>query len=168
MRADQKLNYPPPPKMEPDGMLTNGGDHHHHNLHQYAEKQQPQFRQLHLDYDMNSKENNSQNKAEPQQASRIPTGHMRRDRASLRAKQRKDMEQARMQVRIQWFKSKHFQKFDPILLLFRNKDKILAEMKMTMDLPKGHRHCPMGITRVKSQEMIHQLTSGTYMIACDL
>ena len=106
LRADQKLNYPPPPKMEPDGMLTNGGDHHHHNLHQYAEKQQPQFRQLHLDYDMNSKENNSQNKAEPQQASRIPTGHMRRDRASLRAKQRKDMEQARMQVRIKWFKSK--------------------------------------------------------------
>ena len=68
--------------------------------------EKPQFRQLHLDYDLNYKENSPRESqpnpatkiAEPQQATRIPTGHMRRDRASLRAKHRKDMEQAKLQV----------------------------------------------------------------------
>ena len=104
LRADQRLNYPPPPK---ENEILNG--HHHNNQQQFHEK--TQFRQLHLDYDMNNKENNSsqpaaatiQNRAEPQQqasATRIPSGHMRRDRASLRAKHRKEMEQAKLQVKI--------------------------------------------------------------------
>ena len=49
LRADQRLNYPPPPKE--NDILMNG---HHQN--QFHEK--TQFRQLHLDYDMNNKENN--------------------------------------------------------------------------------------------------------------
>ena len=102
LRADQRLNYPPPPKE--NDILMNG---HHQN--QFHEK--TQFRQLHLDYDMNNKENNisheqqatiqqQNSRAEPQQqqATRIPSGHMRRDRASLRAKHRKEMEQAKIQV----------------------------------------------------------------------
>ena len=99
MRADQKLNYPPPPK---ENELVNGHNHNQ-NFHQQS-SEKPQFRQLHLDYDLNYKENsnvsqpNPATKAEPQQATRIPTGHMRRDRASLRAKHRKDMEHAKLQV----------------------------------------------------------------------
>ena len=107
LRADQRLNYPPPPK---ENEILNG--HHHNNQQQFHEK--TQFRQLHLDYDMNNKENNSsqpaaaatiQNRAEPQQqasATRIPSGHMRRDRASLRAKHRKDMEQQQVKLKIKY------------------------------------------------------------------
>ena len=98
------------------------GHQNHNNHHQFHEKTTQQFRQLHLDYDMsNNKENNishhhehqeeefggkiQNNRAEPQQqaasaATRIPSGHMRRDRASLRLKHRKEMEQAKLQVKI--------------------------------------------------------------------
>ena len=74
LRADQRLEYPPPPK---EDHVDHGRGH---------------FRQIHLDYDT---------KAEPQQATRIPLGHARRDnRASLRAKHRKEMEQANLKVSI--------------------------------------------------------------------
>ena len=102
-------------------MNGHGNHQNHNNHHQFHEKTtQQQFRQLHLDYDMsNNKENNishhheqeeefggkiQNSRAEPQQqtaaaATRIPSGHMRRDRASLRLKHRKEMEQAKLQVK---------------------------------------------------------------------
>ena len=83
LRADQRLEYPPPPKDDPYGSSDHGDG-----------PARPHFRQVHLDYDSN------QTKAEPQQASRVPIGNMRREnRASLRAKHRKDMEQANSRVR---------------------------------------------------------------------
>ena len=90
LRADQKLEYPPPPKEDlrsngfPDSLDGNSGA-------------KPQFRQLHLDYGgaNNRGAEPKAAQAEPQQATRIPTGHARREnRASLRAKHRRDMEQA--------------------------------------------------------------------------
>lgn len=84
LRADQKLEYPPPPKEE---LKSNGFSD------STDSSAKPQFRQLHLDYGGGNVR--SESRAEPQQATRIPTGHSRREnRASLRAKHRRDMEQA--------------------------------------------------------------------------
>ena len=93
LRADQRLEYPPPPKEE--GFFGNSGS----NGMDLADGPgfKPQFRQIHLDYD--SRQQN-ETKAEPQQAaSRVPLGHARREnRASLRAKHKKEMEQANTRV----------------------------------------------------------------------
>ena len=93
LRADQKLEYPPPLK-EPQ--FTNGDlNHQQQQQHQVDASSRPHFRQVHLDYDSRTAET----KAEPQQATRIPSGHARRDnRASLRQKHRKEMEQAQLRV----------------------------------------------------------------------
>ena len=88
LRADQRLDYPPPPPpKDSEPAYTNGVDSLDNGGHN-----RPQFRQLHVDYDAKSR-------AEPQQATRVPSGHARRDnRASLRAKHRKDLEEAALRV----------------------------------------------------------------------
>ena len=90
LRADQKLEYPPPPKEE---LRSNGFPD---SLDGNTNSAKPQFRQLHLDYGGgNNRTEAKAAMAEPQQATRIPTGHARREnRASLRAKHKRDMEQA--------------------------------------------------------------------------
>lgn len=90
LRADQKLDYPPPPKEE---LRSNGFPD---SLDGNTNSAKPQFRQLHLDYGGgNNRTEAKAAMAEPQQATRIPTGHARREnRASLRAKHKRDMEQA--------------------------------------------------------------------------
>merc|ERR1719458_442447 len=90
LRADQKLEYPPPLKEVPQFIVN--GDLNHQVVDGGASGR-PHFREVHLDYDSRTAET----KAEPQQATRIPTGHARRDnRSSLRMKHRKEMEQAQM------------------------------------------------------------------------
>ena len=92
LRADQKLEYPPPLKEVPQ-FITNGDLNH--QLVDGGASGRPHFREVHLDYDSRTAET----KAEPQQATRIPSGHARRDnRSSLRTKHRKEMEQAQMRV----------------------------------------------------------------------
>ena len=95
LRADQKLEYPPPPK---EDLKSNGFSD------STDSSAKPQFRQLHLDYGggNNGRSESRATAAEPQQATRIPTGHARREnRASLRAKHRRDMEQAQAQAQAQ-------------------------------------------------------------------
>jgi len=96
LRADQKLEYPPPPKEE---LRSNNGF-----SDSTDSSAKPQFRQLHLDYGggNNGRSESRATTAEPQQATRIPTGHARREnRASLRAKHRRDMEQQQAQAQAQ-------------------------------------------------------------------
>ena len=89
LRADQKLDYPPPRSDEPRSLEAPRMSKTENGFSDSTDtSSKPQFRQLHLDY-------GGSNRAEPQQATRIPSGHARREnRASLRAKHRRDMEEA--------------------------------------------------------------------------
>ncbi len=112
-----RLDYQPPKAMMPEPSYNNvngnhgslGDDQSSPPSFDFQQQQAPitPHREITIDYDANNvsgsggtKMSNSNNgsKAEPQQATRIPSGHMRRDRNSLRAKQRKEMEEARLQV----------------------------------------------------------------------
>merc|ERR1739838_924383 len=103
LRADQKLEYPPPLKEVPQFIVN--GDLNHQVVDGGASGR-PHFREVHLDYDSRTAEP----KADPQQATRIPSGHARRDnRSSLRMKHKKEMEQAQMRKKSQQLEHKQYQ-----------------------------------------------------------